>query len=199
MTKILYLHGFLSSPASIKVGFLRKGLEGRAVVTAPDLNTSPMEADRVIRDTLERLMEESKEETIVIGSSLGGFFAARVAAEYELRAVLLNPCLNPWERVVDWVGHRKIYGTNRTLDVFPSFAEDFRVLNAKTSPLAVNRPDTLVVLSTADEVLPWKMAERAFDRARLVVLPGEDHRISGFDRVVPRIVDFCLGEANGSI
>ena len=199
MTKILYLHGFLSSPASVKVGLLRKGLEGRAAVTAPDLNTSPLEADRVIRETLLELTSESDEETIVVGSSLGGFFAARAAAEFNLRAVLLNPCLNPWERVVDWVGHREIYGTDRTLDVFPSFAEDFRVLNEKTSPLTVNRPGTLVVLSTADEVLPWKMAEKAFDRARQVILPDEDHRISGFDRVVPRIADFCLGEANDGI
>lgn len=199
MKKILYLHGFLSSPASVKVGLLRKGLEGRACVTAPDLNASPLDADRRIREMLEGLIGEGEDETIVVGSSLGGFFAARAAVQFGLRAVLLNPCLNPWERVSDWVGHREIYGTDRTLDVLPFFADDFRSLNEKTNVLDANRPGTLVVLSTADEVLPWRAAEKAFGRARQVILPGEDHRISGFERILPRLADFCLDEGTRSL
>lgn len=193
MKNILYLHGFLSSPASIKVKLLREGLADRAWVVAPDLNTSPLEADRTIAMALEEMTRENQ-ETIVVGSSLGGFYAARAAVRFGLRAVLLNPCLNPWERVLEWTGHREIYGTDRTLDVYPSFAEDFKRLSEDVDPLKADRSGTLVVLSTADEVLPWKNAEEAYSHARQMILPGEDHRITNFSRVVPRIIDFVLDE-----
>jgi len=94
---LLYLHGFLSSPASVKVNALRAGCGDRAEVIAPDLNQEPAAADQTIRRTLRKLLANGESVT-VIGSSLGGFFAARAAAEFGLRAVLFNPCLNPWER-----------------------------------------------------------------------------------------------------
>ncbi|EJX07455.1 protein belonging to Uncharacterized protein family UPF0227 [gut metagenome] len=96
--------------------------------------------------------------------------------------------------VPEWVGHRQIFGTQRYIDVRASFAADFETLNRQISPIQADSRRTLVVLSTADEVLPWQQAAAAFRQARQLILPGEDHRISGFERIVPRILDFCLNE-----
>lgn len=190
MKTILYLHGFLSSPASAKVRMLIDAVGNSAEVQAPDLNLAPAEVDHTVRRTIRALGELGHDVTVV-GSSLGGFFAARAAAEFGLRAVLLNPCLNPWERVPEWVGHREIFGTTRYFDVLPSFATDFQILNRQLSPLQADGQKTLVVLSTADEVLSWRCAASAFGHSRQLILPGEDHRISGFETIVPRILDFC--------
>ena len=190
MKTILYLHGFLSSPLSAKVDILRRAAEGRAEVIAPDLNLPPLEADRLICDTLASLPGE----TSVVGSSLGGFYAARAAVRFGRRSALLNPCLTPWTFAAGQTGMRTIYGTDRTVEVKPSYSDDFLTLAEAVSPLAVSPRRTLVVLTTGDEVLPWRDASNAYAACRQFILPGSDHRISNFADVVPRVLDFVLAD-----
>ena len=188
MPSILYLHGFLSSPLSAKVDILRRAADGLAEVIAPDLNLPPLEADALIRETLASM----DDPVAVVGSSLGGFYAARAATAFDLRGVLLNPCLTPWTFAAQQTGLRQIWGTRRTVEVKASFADDFRVLAERLSPECVSPDKTLVVLTTGDEVLPWRDAAKAYARARQYIVPGSDHRISDFADVVPRVLDFAL-------
>ena len=191
MKSILYLHGFLSSPESNKVRVLRAAVPAGVRVLAPDLNASPFEVDRIIRDAVER---EGAEGLGVVGSSLGGFWAARAAVQYGLCCALLNPCFNPWNFVGEHVGVQTIYGTQRTVEVKPSAAGELLSLSEAVSPLAVDPGRTLVVLGTADETLDWRAGARAYAACRQVILPGEDHRISHIETVMPRVLDFMLNE-----
>lgn len=188
---ILYLHGFLSSPESNKVRVLRKAASEGVRVLAPDLNVPPLEADRIISETIER---EGTQGLSVVGSSLGGFWAARAAVRYGLRCALLNPCFNPWVFVAAHTGVQTVFGTNRTVDVKASAADELRALAQAVSPLAVAPERTLVVLGTADETLDWRAGAKAYAACRQVILPGEDHRISRIESVMPRIMDFLLEE-----
>lgn len=188
---ILYLHGFLSSPESNKVRVLRKAAPDGVRVLAPDLNVPPLEADGIISETIER---EGTQGLSVVGSSLGGFWAARAAVRYGLRCVLLNPCFNPWVFVSAHTGIQTVFGTNRTVDVKASAAGELRALAQAVSPLAVAPERTLVVLGTADETLDWRAGAKAYAACRQVILPGEDHRISRIESVMPRIMDFLLEE-----
>src|SRR5258708_40224249 len=43
MTAVLYLHGFASSPASAKIGLLRRRVEPGIVLHTPDLNVPSFE------------------------------------------------------------------------------------------------------------------------------------------------------------
>ena len=190
MPAILYLHGFLSSPLSAKVDILRRAAQGRADVIAPDLNLPPLEADRIICETLASLPRD----TPVVGSSLGGFYAARAAVRFGRRSVLLNPCLTPWTFAAGQTGMRTIYGTDRTVEVKPSYSDVFLTLVAEVSPVAVRPRETLVVLTTGDEVLPWRDAMKAYAACRQFIIPGSDHRISDFAGVVPRVLDFVLAD-----
>ena len=195
MGTILYLHGFLSSPGSAKVTMLRDGVPEDLTVEVPDLNLAPLEADRKIADwVLSHRREHPNEALAVVGSSLGGFYAARAGARFGLRTVLLNPCFNPWEFVGNHLGRQTIYGTHRTLDVVPDFVDELKALACETSPLAVNPADTLAVFGTGDEVLDWRAGSAAYADCRQLILPGEDHRIAKFADLIPRIVDFvCFG------
>lgn len=188
---ILYLHGFLSLPESNKVRVLRKAASDGVRVLAPDLNVPPLEADGIISETIER---EGTQGLSVVGSSLGGFWAARAAVRYGLRCVLLNPCFNPWVFVSAHTGIQTVFGTNRTVDVKASAADELRALAQAVSPLAVAPERTLVVLGTADETLDWQAGAKAYAACRQVILPGEDHRISRIESVMPRIMDFLLEE-----
>lgn len=188
---IIYMHGFLSSPESNKVRVLRKAAPAGVRVLAPDLNVPPLEADRIISEAIER---EGTQGLSVVGSSLGGFWAARAAVRYGLRCALLNPCFNPWVFVSAHTGIQAVFGTNRTVDVKASAADELRTLAQAVSPLAVAPERTLVVLGTADETLDWRAGAQAYAACRQVILPGEDHRISRIEAVMPRIMDFLLEE-----
>ncbi len=144
MTKILYLHGFLSSPLSTKVMQLRHGAGDAFEVIAPDLNMTPGEVDALLDNLVRDHQATSSESLVVVGSSLGGFYAARLATKFGLRCVLLNPCFNPWGFVKAHTGVQTIFGTDRTLDVRPTFVDDLQKLAENVSPLDVNPQRTLV-------------------------------------------------------
>lgn len=186
---VVYLHGFLSSPASAKGRLLEAACRGRALFAAPDLNVPPLEADRLIDAVLAKLDPEA---LTIVGSSLGGFYAARAAVKTGARAVLLNPCTDPWTFVVGETGPQKVFGTERVLDVKASYADDLRALAEAVSPLALKAGQGLAVLSTGDEVLDWRRAQKAYAHLRQVILPGADHRIARFEAVLPRVMDFAL-------
>lgn len=202
MPVILYLHGFLSSPRSEKVRILRAAVErenarraesgvGEPVkLIAPDMNHPPRCVDRLLHEIAERV---DLAQTTVVGSSLGGFFATRFAREFGTRAVLLNPCFDPWTFIPDFIGEQTIYGTDRTLEVKSEFEADFLTLQSTVPAVVPTSVPVLTLVSLEDEVLPWKKtyagAEGSVER---VMLTGEDHRISGFDKWVDKVLHFAI-------
>ncbi|MBT8343099.1 MAG: hypothetical protein KJO45_00095, partial [Sulfurovum sp.] len=98
MSKILYLHGFASCGEGNK-SLLLKSYFGAHKVIAPDLPPSPIDAI----DTIEEILESSK-FNILIGSSLGGYYATVIAEKYRMKAILLNPSTQPWETLASYTG-----------------------------------------------------------------------------------------------
>ena len=89
---LLYLHGFNSSPDSTKAiifqSFVKK--KNSVGLLVPSLPISPKETILF----LEEIIEENKKEISLIGSSLGGFYAAYLAEKYGLKSVLINPVVS---------------------------------------------------------------------------------------------------------
>ena len=86
---LLYIHGFNSSPESQKARQLaalmqRLGLAGRLRV--PALHHHPREAIAQLEAALAELGRP-----VLVGSSLGGYYATLLAERHGLRAVLINP------------------------------------------------------------------------------------------------------------
>ena len=69
MKTILYLHGFLSSPASAKVRMLIDAVGNSAEVLAPDLNLAPAEVDHTVRRTIRALGELGRDVTCLLYTS----------------------------------------------------------------------------------------------------------------------------------
>ncbi len=198
MSTVLYLHGFLSSPRSEKVRILREALEKRAPsvqLIAPDMNYPPRCVDALLAEIAERL---ALSRCAVVGSSLGGFFATRFAARFGVPCVLLNPCLDPWRFIPDFVGEQRVWGSEQVLEVKASFEEDFRALARATPPVLKAGARSLSLISLRDEVLPWRQTYDAVSWSRRVLLTDEDHRISGFAQWVDLVVDFLLNSTSGT-
>ncbi len=187
---LVYLHGFLSSPASAK----GRSLEAAALARgwgfrAPDLNRAPRECDRVIESLLADVAREGRAACLA-GSSLGGFLALRAAGRRRIPCVAVNPCLDPWTHVPALTGEQRVFGTDRVLRVEASFADDFRALEAEAPAAPADPADALIVLSTADEVLDWRAAAGALSASPRILSVGDDHRMERFDACLEPVFAF---------
>ena len=92
---LLSLHGFHSSPASLKAQQMRDYLLSNhpdIQFHCPQLPVLPKQMWQVI----ETFFEQYKNYDIaVMGSSLGGFLATKVAQKYAVKALLINPAVTP--------------------------------------------------------------------------------------------------------
>jgi pimeloyl-ACP methyl ester carboxylesterase len=105
--KIVYLHGFASSPNSGKALFLREQLlNHQRELIIPDLNLGNF-GKMTITKVLNCLQTELGDQPlIVIGSSLGGFLAVQWTIVNPLieRLILLAPALNFPTAITSWLG-----------------------------------------------------------------------------------------------
>ena len=115
--KVVYLHGFASSPKSTKVGyFTERFREHHIDVRCPDFNQPDFTTMTLTRmlDQLDRELTGGSRAATLIGSSLGGTLAILAAAKLAPRVerlVLMAPAvmfakpghhLLPPERVDEW-------------------------------------------------------------------------------------------------
>lgn len=121
MTRIVYLHGFASTPLSTKAQFFRRRFEG-VEFDIPPLDQGDFEKLTVTGQL--RVIDQAVrgERVFIIGSSLGGYLAARYASRHANveRLVLLAPAFEfptRWrnrfsaEELAEWrrAGARQFY------------------------------------------------------------------------------------------
>jgi predicted esterase YcpF (UPF0227 family) len=173
---LLYLHGFNSSAASGKARVLADYMAAHArahELLCPDLPDAPRDAIALC----ERLIAQSPMPPVLIGSSLGGFYATYLAERHGLRAVLVNPAIAAHEILVTALGPQTHYHSGRTWEFT---AEHIAQLAAMNVP-SITRPERYwLLVETGDEVLDWREAARYYVGARQTVLDGGDHGFSRF-------------------
>lgn len=87
---ILYLHGYDSSSQGSKPQLLRQLYPNNRLLI-PDLPLDPLECMTLCEDTLRT----ASNDTIIIGASLGGFYAYYLAAKFKKDCLLINPVYQP--------------------------------------------------------------------------------------------------------
>ena len=98
--RVVYLHGFASSPASSKATFFASKLSLQGIVLeTPDLNAPDFSTLTVTRmlSQLGDVIATGSEPVALIGSSLGGFVAIQAALQHARRVshlVLLAPAVD---------------------------------------------------------------------------------------------------------
>lgn len=95
MKVVVYCHGYGSSPDSAKVSYLRETFDR---VIAVSLDIDPDVAMASLEEAyLDYCLEDphSEDSVTVVGTSLGAWHAARFAAKYDKKAILINPAFDP--------------------------------------------------------------------------------------------------------
>jgi pimeloyl-ACP methyl ester carboxylesterase len=183
--RVAYLHGFASGPGSTKAQFFRARLAERGVDLAvpdlaPDFTNMTIASQMAIVETLL-----AADATVLLGSSLGGYLAALVAARHPERVpgiVLFAPAFAfaaRWEESVGAEAMRKWrargvapvfhYARGREEPLSVALLDEARAYPAEPDPTC----PALAFAGRRDESVPVEAVER-FARRRagreLVVL-----------------------------
>ena len=184
---IIYLHGFNSSPQSTKAQQLRQFLENLrrdGEFACPQLPDRPNAVIAVIEAEMARHPTGS---ITLVGSSLGGYYATSIAENHGVRAVLINPAVDPH------VGLRKHLGTQRSYHggwQYELTEEHLR--QWKDLFVAEVHPERyLLLVETGDEVLDYRAAVRKYRGAKQLVVQGGDHTMASFTEHLPLILEFA--------
>lgn len=187
-THLLYLHGFRSSPQSIKARQVAARVQAqhpRVTWWCPQLPPSPREAMDLV---MQGIADWPRDAMAVAGSSLGGFYAAWVAGQTGCPAVLLNPAVDPARDLAKYIGEQTSWHDPQERFFFkPEFIGELQALDA--GPLT--EPQRyFAVIAKGDEVLDWREMTGRYADARIKLLEGGDHALSDFDTHIDEVLAF---------
>ena len=187
-THLLYLHGFRSSPRSLKAMQMADAVQSRHPQVhwwCPQLPPSPHEAMAML---MAGMANWPAQRMAVVGSSLGGFYATWIAAQTGCKAVLLNPAVDPARDLSRYIGEQTSW--HDPLETFffkAEFVQELRELDA--GPLT--QPERLLaIIAKGDEVLDWREMSRRYTAAHQKLLEGGDHGLSDFDTHLGDVLAF---------
>ncbi|AOK58187.1 YqiA/YcfP family alpha/beta fold hydrolase [Burkholderia ubonensis] len=186
---ILYLHGFRSSPESMKSRLLaaRMAELGRTGEwRCPSLSMSPLAAIAAAEEEVA-----GARDVTVIGSSLGGYYATWLAEQHGWKAVVLNPATEPQRDLEQYLGEQPLWHGGGTIVVERHHLDELNALRVA----AITRPERYYLFAaTGDEVLDYREMLAHYPGAKTRVIAGSDHGISEFADYVDDVLAFCDGK-----
>lgn len=183
---ILYIHGFNSAPESKKAVQLatvmqRIGLSEQLRV--PALHHHPREAMAQLQAAISEL-----DSPLLVGSSLGGYYATYLAEQHGLKALLVNPAVSPHRMFDGYLGTQTNLYSGETWEL----THDHVNALAELEVPAPRDPQRIQVwLQTADETLDYRYAETYYAACALRIQAGGDHSYQGFARQLPALLSFA--------
>lgn len=183
---ILYIHGLNSAPSSMKASQLqavmeRIGLAGQLQV--PALHHHPRQAIAQLEAGIAALGRP-----LLVGSSLGGYYATHLAERHGLKALLINPAVNPHQLFDGYVGTQTNHYTGETWEL----THDHVAALAELEVAPPTDPERYQVwLQTGDETLDYRRAEAFYRACALRIEAGGDHSFQRFALHLPALLAFA--------
>ena len=193
-TLLVYLHGFRSSPRSSKAVMTGKAVKSLATAAnaidwyCPQLLASP----KASMDMVTAHIDQSKaDRIIVIGSSLGGFYANYLAEKYGCKAVVLNPAVRAARELAPHVGMMTSYDSDEPFDFRPEYIDELKTLQVES----ISDPDRyFLIAAKGDELLDWREMREFYQGAQQLILEGSDHGIADYADHLPKVLAFISPE-----
>ena len=189
---IIYLHGFNSTGDSAKGQILKKSLDSEISFLTPTYSYEPNTAISSLRREIEQnLLNQTKNEPkMIIGSSLGGFYAQYLARQFtDFKVALINPALGPINTLQTHLGKNKNFYTG----------EKYMLLQQHLNQLekyTIVKPcgdmiETLLLIDKADEVIDYHFAVEKYQTcAKINLFEGGNHQFQHLKESIPLIKKF---------
>lgn len=186
-THLLYLHGFRSSPQSVKARRMAAWVKDHAprlTWWCPQLPPSPREAIELLT---RGVADWPADRMAIVGSSLGGFYATVLAERLGCKAALLNPAVDPARDLARHIGETTAWHSEERFFFLPAYVDQLRGM----TPGELTRPSRyFAVIATGDEVLDWREMSARYRGAHLRIVEGSDHALTDFDAHLPHLLHF---------
>jgi uncharacterized protein len=187
-THLLYLHGFRSSPQSAKAQTMAALVQARhpgVTWWCPQLPASPAQAMALL---LKGTAAWPRGQMAIMGSSLGGFYAAWLSAHMGVPAVLINPAVHPSRDLARYIGEHPVWQDPAQSIFFePAYVQELVELESQPLP---TRPATLALIAKGDELLDWREMRARHLAGQVRLIEGSDHALSDFEEHLPQILEF---------
>ena len=150
----------------------------------PQLLASPKESMAMVT----KYIDQSKaDNVVVIGSSLGGFYANYLAEKYGCKAVALNPAVRAARELAPHVGMMTSYDSNEPYDFRPEYIDELKTLQVE----GITNPNRyFLIAAKGDELLDWTEMSAFYKGAHQLILEGSDHGITDYADHLPKVLEF---------
>jgi predicted esterase YcpF (UPF0227 family) len=209
---IIYIHGLDSDANSTKGLLLERYCQQYHPdinVWRPDLNKTPDQVFNQILLLIESLNNNNTENehiepsnTVLVGSSLGGYFSTLISNHIGCPALLLNPSTQPHITLQRFADESVLIDSGKAAlsedYVLHSTAGGWDITNAdlqwfeENQLSAINYPNKVaVLLKEGDELLSAELSKAFYQiqGASVTVQTGGDHRFSDFGEQLPMVMD----------
>ena len=199
---LIYIHGLDSDANSTKGLLLDKYCQQRhpdITVHRPDLNQPP----QLVFDKLLKLVAEldADSKVILVGSSLGGYFATLVSNETGCPALLINPSTQPHITL-------QRFEADKSADTLKIDDHQEKILHTTEGGWAITKSDlqwfkrhqlltvenpseVIVMLKKGDELLDVNLSAAFYKHqgATVIAQEGGDHRFSDFAEHLAEVIE----------
>lgn len=188
---LIYLHGFMSSPSSVKAQATIQYVKKHHPELEMEVPTIPNYPDQAVA-LLESIVTNYQDRRLkFIGSSMGGFLATYLVEKFGGRAVLINPAVKPFELLSGYLGNHVNPYTGATF-----FLEQKHIIQLREfdTPQLKRPSDYWALLQTNDETLDYRQAKHKYAASKLLIEQGGDHSFQNYDRHLADIFDFLMAD-----
>lgn len=189
--KIVYLHGFGSNPWSRKVQRLREEFK-KANVLAPSIPPYASKAYLELKLLIETTIQVDP-DVILVGTSLGGFWANLFCRKYGLKGVVMNPVVYPHLTLDNEHAYRMVPDWSQTkIDEYEPYFDLAQYYMRSLVPFSV-------LLEEGDELLDHRVAAEYYENAASVrISQGGSHRFEDLNTLVQEIREIDNTECDDS-
>jgi len=192
---ILYIHGFRSSGDSDKARQMQARFP-EATVVSPTLSANPDEAV----GQLEEILPTLSDKTLIVGTSLGGFYALYLSCRYGYACCAINPAWQAHLTLRHKVGRHTRYDSDEVYDFRPEYPD--RLAELREAMLRTDRnPKALnIFLSNDDEELSFDGLEEIFPEYRLLRrFDASGHRFNRFPEILDDLAEILADLPEGRV
>ena len=185
---ILFIHGFAGSSSSTKGQILKEYFKEKAAVLVPDV---PEEPEKAFSLLIDKIKSSKDEKNLIIGSSLGGFYALMLLSKFkDISTVLINPALYPYEQLKSYIGEKITRNNGTIFEWKEKYIEQLKKIKEE-SDKNINFKNILLLLSTDDELIDYKETINILgETGKTIVLDNAGHEFSRFEEVLNDIENF---------
>ena len=188
---LIYVHGFASAGGQFKYKLLKRDFPDFKVLSP----TLPIEPDAVI-EFLTGLIEAENDMTLLIGTSLGGFYTYYMAYtclkdDYVLPAVIINPSLEPYRTLKPALGMFRNLVTGEPFEWKQEYLNQLEAMASEIDKTQIDSRYLRFYVSDDDELMDHTGIEAKLPPGSSVKhFDHSQHRFTRFSETFPEIRQF---------